>query len=434
MPNPLDVIIIGAGFAGLTAARELTHKGYSVEILEARDRIAGRTWVDNRMGRNLELGGTWVHWVQPHVWAELTRYGIGIVAGPEFTSAYWYADGAHHRGTADELMELLDGPNRRFLEKSREYIPLPYQPLSNPEVKGIDQLSVAEKIDALGLDPQARDLMRSFWSLNFNGHIDQAAFTQALRWCSAASGSWPLMFEACATYKVDGGTVTLADAILADGAAVLSLNTTVRSVESTSAGVVVTTADGNTRTAKAVLATLPLTTLGSLEFTPPLSPAKQSAAARGQAGRGAKLWVKVKGKMERFVGFGLAEWPINFVQSEYFDEDSTTLVAFGPDGTHVDVTDAAAAQEMLRRIIPDVQVLEITGHSWVQDEYSQSTWPMHYTGYLSESLKEMQRPEGHIYLAGSDYANGWGGFIDGAIESALTVSTRIDADLTATTP
>lgn len=432
MSKPTDIIVIGAGFAGLTAARELTHKGYSVEILEARDRIAGRTWVENRMGRNLELGGTWVHWIQPHVWAELTKYRIGIVAGPEFTSAYWYANGEHHQGTAGELMELLDEPNRRFLEQAREYIPLPYQPLSNPEVKGIDHVSVSEKIEDLGLDPQSRDLMRSFWSLNFNGHIDQAAFTQALRWCSAASGNWPLMFEACATYKIDGGTVALAEAILADGTAILSLNSPVVSVQNTADGVIVTTDDGNVRTAKAILVTLPLNSLDTVEFTPPLSPAKQAAAAKGQAGRGAKLWIKVQGKMERFVGFGLEEWPINFVQSEYFDEDTTTLVAFGPEGNVVDVDDRDAAQALLEKLVPGIEVLEITGHAWVEDQYSRSTWPMHYTGYLTESLTEMQRPEGHVYLAGSDYANGWGGFIDGAIESALTVSARIDADLAAT--
>ncbi|HEX2246938.1 MAG TPA: FAD-dependent oxidoreductase, partial [Arthrobacter sp.] len=82
MSTTTDVIIIGAGFAGLTAARELTQQGHTVRILEARDRIAGRTWVENRMGRNLELGGTWVHWVQPHTWAELTRYGIGVTPSP----------------------------------------------------------------------------------------------------------------------------------------------------------------------------------------------------------------------------------------------------------------------------------------------------------------------------------------------------------------
>lgn len=430
MTTDNDVIVIGAGFAGLTAARELTAKGHSVRILEARDRIAGRTWIDNRMGRNLELGGTWVHWVQPHVWAEMSRYGIGVVPGPEFQTAYWWADGQRHQGPAEKILEILDEPNKLLLGQARELIPLPYQPLSNPAVKGVDHESVSTRIDQLGLDEETRQLLRTFWSLNFNGRIEEAAFTQALRWCSAASGDWMLMFEACATYKIQGGTSALAEAMLADSKAEVEVNRVVKRIDHHEGGVTVTTDDGTTYDAKAVIVTLPLNALNSIEFAPALSESKQAAASRGQAGLGAKLWIKVKGKWDRFVAFGGEDWPLNFVQSEYFDEDSTTLVAFGPDGTAVSVEDTAAVQAILERLVPGIEVLEIAGHSWVEDEYAKSTWPMHYTGYLSKNLEEMQRPEGRIFLAGADYANGWGGFIDGAIESGLTASRNVHEALT----
>jgi monoamine oxidase len=62
----VDVVVIGAGFAGLVAARELGRAGLDVIVLEARDRVGGRTWTDRRLGHDLELGGTWVHRVQPH--------------------------------------------------------------------------------------------------------------------------------------------------------------------------------------------------------------------------------------------------------------------------------------------------------------------------------------------------------------------------------
>src|SRR5699024_8609834 len=123
-----------------------------------------------------------------------------------------------------------------------------------------------------------------------------------------------------------------------------------------------------------------------LEIQPALSDTKRAAAQRGQAGMGAKLWIKVKGTQERFVAFGTEDAPLNLVQAEYIDQDTTTLVGFGRDASLVDVTDVADAQRMLDGVVPGLEVLEITGHNWVADEWAKSTWPMHYTGYLTESL------------------------------------------------
>ncbi|GER24446.1 putative flavin-containing monoamine oxidase AofH [Zafaria cholistanensis] len=428
-----DVIVIGAGFAGLTAARELSRRGHGVTLLEARDRIAGRTHLEEHLGRNLELGGTWVHWSQPYVWAEMGRYGINPVPGPDFTKAYWIAGGTSRQGRAEDLLELLDAPNRALLAEARRYFPLPWSPLANPEVADIDGITLSEAIDRLGLPEDQRRLLRSFWALNFNGKLDQAAYTQALRWCAAASGSWQLMFETCATFKVEGGTRRLAEAILADSTADLHLNQPVVAIVQDESGVIAQTADGQQFSARQLVLALPLSVLGDIDIQPALSPAKRQAAARGQAGRGAKLWIKVKGRQERFVAMGPENAPLNFVQAEYIDEDTTTLVCFGPDAAAIDVNDPEAAQGILDLLVPGLEVLEVAGHNWVDDEYSRSTWPMHYTGYLTGSLAELQRPEGRIRLAGSDFANGWGGFIDGAIESGLDAARAVTSALAAET-
>ena len=55
-----DVVVIGAGFAGLVAARDLSKDNLKVLILEARDRIGGRTWTARALGEEFEMGGTWV--------------------------------------------------------------------------------------------------------------------------------------------------------------------------------------------------------------------------------------------------------------------------------------------------------------------------------------------------------------------------------------
>lgn len=424
-----DVIIVGAGFAGLTAARELSRRGFKTTILEARNRIAGRTHLEEHLGRNLELGGTWVHWTQPYVWAEMGRYGIDPVAAADFTKAYWSSEGQQHTGHPDELMNLLDAPNQALLSEARRYFPLPWSPLANPEVTAIDGTTLSEAIDGLDLPEDQRQLLRSFWTLNFNGTLDQAAYTQALRWCAAASGSWQLMFETCATFKIEGGTRRLAEAILADSDAELRLDHPVASIEHDSEGVVAHTIDGKQFTARQLILAVPLGTLNDIDIQPQLSATKRKAATNSHAGRGAKLWIKVKGQQERFVAMGPEHAPLNFVQAEYIDADTTTLVCFGPDAAAVDVNDTAAAQRILDALVPGLEVLEIAGHNWVDDEHARATWSMHYTGYLTESLAELQRPEGRIRIAGSDIANGWGGFIDGAIESGIGAARTVAEQL-----
>ena len=76
--------MVGAGLSGLVAARELEARGCTVTVLEARDRIGGRVWVqrDALAGLDLDMGGAWVADCQPSVWAEADRYGVARRARP----------------------------------------------------------------------------------------------------------------------------------------------------------------------------------------------------------------------------------------------------------------------------------------------------------------------------------------------------------------
>jgi monoamine oxidase len=71
-----DVVIVGGGFAEVTAARELTMRGRSAVLVEARDRLGGRTYTSDHDGHAMELGGTWLHLLQPNVGAEISRNGV----------------------------------------------------------------------------------------------------------------------------------------------------------------------------------------------------------------------------------------------------------------------------------------------------------------------------------------------------------------------
>lgn len=78
--KPERVIVVGAGMAGLVAARLLHDSGFAVTVLEARDRLGGRTWTDDSLGAPLDLGGSWVHGVDGNpltLWCD--KLGIDLV-------------------------------------------------------------------------------------------------------------------------------------------------------------------------------------------------------------------------------------------------------------------------------------------------------------------------------------------------------------------
>jgi monoamine oxidase len=422
-----DVVVVGAGFAGLTAARELTRQGLSVHIVEARDRIGGRTWLDCRLGRDLEIGGTWVHWTQPYVWAELKRYGLGTTPSPEPERAFWWADGKRHEGGPDELLALIGQTAGQLTQDSRKYFPQPFNPLATDDFKAIDGVSVQDRIREQFPAGAPRDILESFWTLNFNGPLENAALTQALRWVALTNGDWAVNFEACATYKIVGGTAALAAAMLADSTATIAYGFSVEAITDSMGSVDVCSTDAGAVRAKAVVVTVPLHAMDAVAFEPPLPAVKAEGAKLGQAAKGTKVWFRLRGEHAPFVAMGGADWPLNFFQVEYTLEGDTIAVGFGPDASKIDVEDSSAVQAQLSRLVPGLEVLEVASHNWVADPLSGETWPMHRPGFLSAHLPAMQAPHGRVLFAGSDIANGWGGFIDGAIESGMEAANAAAA-------
>jgi monoamine oxidase len=429
-----DVVVIGGGFAGATTARELTRRGHRVLVLEARDRLGGRTFYTERLGRKLELGGSWVHWFQPHVWAEITRYGLELTQSPVPEKGYWITGGRRHEGSAGELVAAFDPGMTALGAESLRYFPRPYEPLSSadgspgaPDLAAADKITVAEKIAALDVPQDQRELVDAFWTLNFSGPTEEGSWLQALRWHALCGGQWKLWFEACATYRFTNGTASLIDAIIADSTAEVRLNAQVSAIDRSGDTVEVRLADGTTVTSAAVVVTVPLNALHTIDVTPPLSQGKQAASGEGQASRGVKVWIRARGHLAPFAAIAPSDRPLQLFQKEYDVDDDTVIVSLGRDASAMDFTDRAAVEEVVRELIPDIEVIDVACHDWVADPYTRETWGMLRPGQLTGAIPELQRPEGRLLLAGADYADGWYGFIDGAIESGLRAAATVNA-------
>lgn len=421
-----DVVVIGAGFAGLVAARELGASGLDVVVLEARNRLGGRVWTDHQLGHDLELGGTWVHWIQPHTWAEMTRYQRQIVRSPRTERAYWMAENDVVRsGTLEDFMSLIERSQAAVVADSLQAIPRAADPLADGTMAALEHLSVQDRFDSIELSVEERNASESVWVGHVNSPLSEAGLSSALRWTSAGGGFWPLMHEASATYRVVDGMTTFVQQIANDVHGEIRLNTVVTRVEHAENSAVVTLADGTKIGAKFVVVTLPINIINSIEFAPPLSEAWQRVNQEQVASKGTKCWIRVKGKVDRFFAYATAKHPFSVVKAEFIDEDSSIVVAFGPDQSMIDVTNVAAVQDALDVWGLGLEVLEVAAHNWMADPFAGETWQIHRPGQFTRDLTALQQPQGVLHFATTDNANLWGGFVDGAIESALRTARNI---------
>lgn len=429
------MIVIGGGFAGVTAAREAALAGADVLLLEARDRLGGRTWTHTWNGQEIELGGGWVHWHQPHVWSELTRAELTVELSPDADVAAWFVGEERRSGTIAERDAIAERGWNRFVEGVEDALPNPHDPLLAPdELQRFDRLSIAERLDQIELTDEVREVLAAEVESVAHGRLDEAGALSILRWHALSGGSLALTQYTGGRVTMTHGTRGLVNAI-ADGAAYeRRLETPVAAVSRHDDGVEVHTRAGETIAGRAAVVAVPLNALGGIDFEPPLSDGKQAGIELGQASRGIKIFIHARGEpvVQNAIRY---RHPFGYLDTEILNDDGTqVLIGFGYDAAICNATDLAAVQRQLDDILPGYEALDATAHDWLSDEFARGTWAIHKPGWYSDHHAEMQRPEGRVLLAGSDFANGWSGFMDGAIESGLRAGRWARRVLSSTTP
>ena len=421
-----DVIVIGAGFAGLTAARELGEAGRRVLVLEARDRIGGSTWfrTDLLGGVGLEMGGTWIVPQQAHVWGEVERYGIPVEDSTLPGRMTWSAHGkvldtllpcgpAEYGELEHAVRQLLAAGDR--LDCTRR--------LSEQDLADLD-VPIEQWADDAGLSGNARELLISWFCGCANAHESVGSALDVIRWCASMDNSlWGMVQASVLGHTFTHGTKSLADAIRADLAGEVRLSAPVRSVAQDAAGVTVAF-DGGTARAERVLVTVPIGVLKDIAWEPALPDDKLAASRENHAGQGQKVWALATGVPADLSGYG---WGTSFdyVGAMHESPQGTVLVCFAPEHDRVDAGDLADVQRAVREYAPEAVVLDAATHDWVHDEFSYGTWATFRAGQFAKYEQALARPEGRVHFTGSHTATRWRAFIDGAIESGKRGAAEI---------
>ncbi|MEU7115925.1 NAD(P)/FAD-dependent oxidoreductase [Streptomyces sp. NPDC046182] len=422
---PVDAIVVGAGYAGGTVARELSARGMNTVVLEARDRIGGRIWTGTFAGERVEIGGGWLGPEHHHVLTEFKRYGLTTVNDVAATrmvmpNASGFAE-VDPAAAGAELSAL----NERLYAGSEEYFERPKEPLYRRDLlEEIDKLSMADRIAALGLDPVQFKWLDGSAALYAGGPSSRGALTSMAQWERLAAGK-P---ELTTSLKPAQGMTALLEAMLAESRARIVLNSPVTKITQQSGKVTVEVVGGRQYTAPVVVVAIPTNMWKTILFAPGLPPAHTAASREGiGVPHGTKIWMHVRGETDAVYAQGAADSELMQVVPQQELPDGGRLM-IGFSGPRLNVADKAQVQAALRKFLPQAQLVAHRAKAWGSDPYARGAWGMRQPGQLLRQLPAVQQPHQRVLFAGGDIASGWhGAFVDGAIESGLLASRQAAA-------
>ncbi|WP_254408862.1 flavin monoamine oxidase family protein [Streptomyces sp. AC495_CC817] len=449
--DDLDVIIIGAGFAGLTAATRLSEQGRSVLVLEGRDHVGGRSYSGEVAGVTVDLGATWVAERHEAV-LDLAR-SVGCTTTPQY----------HH---GDNLLTMhgervvwsgampLSGPVdaedvARVLEEFSTLVETIDVDAAwdSPRARELDAISFGAWLDTLEAGVSTRALMAVVARVQWGCSPGDVSLLHALRYVRAGGGLEHMLAVEGGQQqdRIAGGSQQIATRLAERLGERVVLGAVVEAiVQDEERGTVTVRTSLGDATAPYVISTTAPAHRIDIDFQPDLPPQGQGLARTWTMGSLSKA----------FVAYDRPFWRKDGLSGESIIDGGTFFITFdvspSDDGPGVLMTfcddrlyDAFTPEDRRDRVVRQLvelygaqaaQPVDYVDHCWGTDSFAPggpnpSIAPFAMTSY-GPALAE---PHGRIHWAGSETAGAWAGTLNGAVLTGRRAADAISELLGATT-
>ncbi|MFO0485190.1 MAG: flavin monoamine oxidase family protein [Sphingobacteriia bacterium] len=417
-------VVVGAGMAGLAAARELKTLGWDVLVLEARDRIGGRVYTDRGWGLPIELGANWIHNAEqadnllPKLAEELNINRkqsdfshVALHVGPGDTVSNLGATLAYlrlRRALRRAYRDRKAGPTSlgQMLETARQNLP------THDRNRMMDQL--LEEALSISLGGELMELDADFYANDLQGN---------------AKASIDLLI----TGGYDQLTAYLARQLP------VQLHTTVREIEAKSDRVLVKTDDAE-YPADHVVVTVPLSLLqqGAIRFSPALPDWKVKAIQGLRMGLINKVFFRFHrtfwADKQEFLFFNreISRRHGLFVNLQaYVGQPVWLALPSGRAAMLTEQQDSAAHirhwQEVLHPFFPhrEIDIADLKATAWLADPYARGAYASVPVGGHGGLFQAMAEPVGRVHFAGEATHEKYFSTVHGAISSGQRAASRL---------
>jgi monoamine oxidase len=442
----VDYCVVGAGFAGLTAALRLKQAGRSVALLEARDRVGGRTFTEVRAdGTWIDRGGAWVGPGQDRMYALMKEFGVAEYKQYIHGDAMMIVGGKKHRyhGTIPWTMSpwAIANLGAGLLEVGQMCKSIPLEaPWQAKKAAQWDRISLAQWLETNIVSQQAREML----DMALAGPYTSAASEVSMLWMllQIASGGGPVFVISSKDGAQDarpvGGMGAIYRPMAAEIGESLHLSQPVRHIAQDADGVTIR-ADDLTVRARRVIVAVPLAIASHIVYEPMLPVERDFLHHRMPGGAIMKISVVYDEPFWRADGLCGQSAAPGTPATLTIDACTDT----GVPGVMCVITEGPAARQLggldesERKATVIHELVDRFGtkaaspvgyheQNWTIERYSGGGMISHApTGVLTEFGHALRPACGRIHWAGTESSPVMCGWIDGAIRSGERAAAEV---------